>query len=86
MLATIVSRRGSTPRGLGAQMAVFADGTSQGTIGGGCGEGLVLHAAKEMILTGEASRVIELDLSGDDSAETADVCGGQYSVFLAVLA
>ncbi len=86
VLATIVSRRGSTPRGLGAKMAVFADGTSIGTIGGGCGEGIVLHAAKEMLLTGDASRLIEVDLSGDDAAETADVCGGQYSVFLTALA
>lgn len=86
VLAAIVNRRGSAPRGLGAQMAVFADGSSMGTIGGGCGEGAVLHAAKEMLLTGEASRLVELDLSGDDSAETADVCGGQYSVFLTVLA
>ncbi len=34
-LVTILSSGGSTPRGAGAMMAVFADGRAAGTIGGG---------------------------------------------------
>jgi len=85
VLATVVRRRGSTPRGLGAQMVIFADGSTKGTIGGGCGEGAILRAAKEMILGGPAHRLVEVDLTADESAESADVCGGRYTVFVELL-
>ena len=35
MLLSVIAGSGSTPRGAGAKMAVFADGSSIGTIGGG---------------------------------------------------
>lgn len=85
VLATIVERRGSTPRGVGAQMAVFGNGTAMGTIGGGCGEGVVLRAAREMILGSGAPRLLSVDLTGDQSSETTDVCGGRYTVFCEVV-
>ena len=34
-LVSILASGGSTPRGAGAMMAVFADGASAGTVGGG---------------------------------------------------
>ena len=34
MLVTVIAGSGSTPRGAGAKMAVFPDGTATGTIGG----------------------------------------------------
>jgi xanthine dehydrogenase accessory factor len=85
VLATIVERRGSTPRGIGTQMAVFGNGAAIGTIGGGCGEGVVLRAAREMLLGSGQPRFLAIDLTGDQSSEAADVCGGRYSVFLEVL-
>jgi xanthine dehydrogenase accessory factor len=85
VLATVVCRRGSTPRGPGAQMAICADGTTMGTIGGGCGEGTVLRIAKEMIAGQITYRRVGLDLAGDVEAETTDICGGHYSVFLELL-
>lgn len=85
VLATIVERRGSTPRGLGAQMAVFGNGAALGTIGGGCGESTVLRTAREMLLGSAEPRLLRVDLTGDQSSEAADVCGGRYSVFLEVV-
>ncbi|MFR8318084.1 MAG: XdhC family protein, partial [Catenibacillus sp.] len=35
VLTSIVASSGSTPRGNGAKMAVFEDGSTMGTIGGG---------------------------------------------------
>ena len=35
VLCSILASSGSTPRGAGAKMAVFADGHTVGTIGGG---------------------------------------------------
>jgi xanthine dehydrogenase accessory factor len=85
VLATVVGRRGSTPRGPGAQMAIYADGTTMGTIGGGCGEGTVLRVAKELIAGQITYRRVDLDLAGDIETETTDICGGHYSVFLELL-
>lgn len=82
VLATIIGRRGSTPRSLGAQMAVFPDGRMTGTIGGGCGEGIVLDAARDLILRGGPPHTIEIDLTGDAASETSDICGGRYTVFI----
>ena len=84
-LATIVERRGSTPRGLGAQMAVFGNGSALGTIGGGCGESIVLRAAREMLLGNGEPCLLSVDLTGDQSSEATDVCGGRYVVFLEVV-
>jgi xanthine dehydrogenase accessory factor len=85
VLATIVGRRGSAPRGVGAQMALFADGSISGTIGGGCGEEEVKTAAREMILTNGRPRLLALDLTGDRPGEKSDICGGGYTVFLELL-
>ena len=35
VLLTVVASQGSTPRGVGSHQAVFADGTTAGTVGGG---------------------------------------------------
>lgn len=85
VLATVIDRRGSAPRGIGAQMAVFADGTTAGTIGGGCGEAEVLHAARRLIVGAEHPPLLDIDLTGDDASETGDVCGGRYTVLLETL-
>ena len=44
VLCTVVHSGGSAPRSAGAHMAVFADGSTRGTVGGGR---LELLAAKE---------------------------------------
>ncbi len=41
-LATIVSLKGSLPRGVGAKMLVDPGEELVGTVGGGCGEGEVI--------------------------------------------
>ena len=38
VLATIISRKGSAPRGVGTKMLVCGDGRIIDTIGGGCGK------------------------------------------------
>src|SRR5262245_38526165 len=47
VLATIVRCRGSTPRGCGSKMLVDPARGLTGTVGGGCGEGEVIEAARE---------------------------------------
>lgn len=46
-ILTVAQTTGSTPRKAGAKMRLFADGTSEGTIGGGKFEALVIAEALE---------------------------------------
>ncbi len=74
-LASVTGASGSTPRHLGARMAVTADGEQWGTIGGGRIEQLVVAAAKE-VAGGAAPRVVRQHLVRD----LAMCCGGTMEV------
>jgi len=80
VLATVAAARGSTPRRPGARMLVRPDGSSCGTIGGGCGEAEVINAALEAHEDGRP-RLVHVDLTnpldGDDK-----ICGGVMDVFV----
>lgn len=66
-LATVVGVRGSTYRGLAARQLVAADGTSVGTVSGGCLDNDLRQVALRVIETGVAEQV-EFDLTADDEA------------------
>src|SRR5919112_6532331 len=76
-IAAVVGAHGSTPRHLGARMAVAADGEQWGTIGGGKIEQLVVAAARE-VAGGAAPRVVRQHLVRD----LAMCCGGSMEVVL----
>lgn len=82
ILATIVSRAGSTPRTSGSKMIVTAGGRGIGTIGGGLLEAGVMSRAVELIPRGE-SAIMPFDLSDDNVATMDMICGGQADVLLA---
>lgn len=81
VLATIVRARGSTPRGLGSRMLVDLDRGLVGTVGGGCGEGEVIEAAREVAVTG-VPRLVRVELTEDFLSWSPAVCGGVFDVFL----
>src|SRR5688500_5913161 len=74
-IAAVTGASGSTPRHLGARMAVAADGQQWGTVGGGRIEALVVEAAKE-VAGGAAARVVRQHLVRD----LAMCCGGSMEV------
>src|SRR5512146_988814 len=74
-LAAVTGATGSTPRHLGARMAVADDGQQWGTIGGGKIEALVVAAARE-VAGGAAPRVVRQHLIRD----LAMCCGGAMEV------
>lgn len=74
-LATVVGARGSTPRHLGARMAIADDGAQWGTIGGGKIELVVAAAARE-VAAGAPARVVCQHLVRD----LAMCCGGAMDV------
>ena len=80
-LATIVSAKGSVPRGVGAKMLVDPGEELVGTVGGGCGEGEVIEAAYEVIKTGEP-QMVRVDLTEDLLSLSPAVCGGTMEVFV----
>ncbi|MGH8928104.1 MAG: XdhC family protein [Acidimicrobiia bacterium] len=66
-LATVVGVRGSTYRGLAARQLVAEDGTSVGTVSGGCLDSDLASIAVRVRSTGKPE-LVEFDLTADDEA------------------
>lgn len=80
VVATIVAKTGSAPRGVGSRMLCLPDGKTVGTIGGGILEYAVIQAAKEM--KKHEMQVREFNLSNEKGAELGMVCGGKVRVLM----
>lgn len=80
VLCSIVASAGSTPRGRGAKMAVFLNGSTMGTVGGGAVEYHSTLAAKEA-LQGKNSFLRGFDLSADQAASIGMICGGKVELY-----
>lgn len=76
VLCTILECKGSAPRGVGAMMAVFSDGSALDTVGGGEMERRAIERAKELLLQGlsETGRYL---LHPNREADIGMVCGGE---------
>jgi xanthine dehydrogenase accessory factor len=81
VLATIVSRHGSTPRTAGTRMIVTADGRIRGTIGGGLVEANVIEAAGG-VLQSKRPLLMPFDLTRSEVAAMDMICGGRLEVLL----
>jgi xanthine dehydrogenase accessory factor len=75
VLATVVKQRGSLPMAHDAKLLIFADGTTHGTIGGGCLEAEVYGRATQLLRHGGAS-VDEFHLNEVEEGIGGHVCGG----------
>ncbi len=80
-MATVVKRRGSVPREVGAKMLVLRGGKISGTVGGGCGEAEVWRSALNVIDTRRPS-MVSVDLTEEIAMESEGVCGGIFDVFV----
>src|SRR5579863_7890734 len=80
-IATVIRRKGSVPREIGAKMLVQRGGKISGTVGGGCGEAEVWRSALNVIDTGRPTTV-QVDLTEDIAMESQGVCGGIFDVFI----
>jgi xanthine dehydrogenase accessory factor len=79
-LATIVRAQGSVPRHVGSKMLVYADGSFEGTIGGGELESRVIEAALEALRSGRPG-MVHFALNSLSSGDPG-VCGGELDVYL----
>ena len=82
VLATVVRTKGSTPQKSGAKLLVRQDGSGVGTLGGGCVEGDIWAAAKDMLRRGSGPEFRDYYLNEDIAARDGLVCGGTMYFFL----
>ncbi|MBT9151983.1 MAG: putative xanthine dehydrogenase subunit A [Firmicutes bacterium] len=81
-LTTIVNTWGSAPRQAGAQMLVYADGRTVGTIGGGCAESEVRNLALQAMQS-EKTLFHTVDMTGSAHEDEGMACGGKMLVHIA---
>lgn len=81
ILAMIVEKRGSAPRGIGAHMLILQNGDTVDTIGGGILEYLAVEQAKINLLE-KKSEIKDFSLNNKTAAKIGMVCGGQIKVLL----
>jgi xanthine dehydrogenase accessory factor len=80
-IATLVDAHGSTPQKVGARLLVRRDGTTVGTLGGGCIEAEVWEVARSLIGTGQA-RLLDFTLNEDIAIDYGLACGGTESILV----
>ena len=83
VLATIISRRGSAPRGVGTKMLVLEDGSTVDTIGGGCVESEIIQKSLLMMrMETPDFQICTVDMTADEAEDEGMVCGGVVEVML----
>lgn len=78
-LVSVVESGGSTPRGAGAMLAVFPDGRTAGTIGGGNVEYEAQTLAKSLLAEG-GQALRHFRFVQGDAASLGMVCGGDVTL------
>jgi len=80
VLCTVVNTKGAVPRHAGAKMLVYADGSFDGTVGGGEVENRVLNEAMASFKDGK-TRFLSYDMIDPERGD-AGICGGIVTVFI----
>ncbi len=80
-LATVTWTDGSTPRPVGAKMAVNGRGEFAGSVSGGCVEGAVIEEAQRVIKTGQ-SKLVQFGIADETAWDVGLSCGGSIKVFI----
>lgn len=80
-LATIIQIRGSVPSFETAKILIRADGSSLGTVGGGCVENQVSQAARQVMYEEKPRRML-FDLTDSTHLEAGLICGGKVEIFI----
>ncbi len=82
VVATVVRTKGMTPQKAGAKQLIRQDGSSTGTLGGGCVEGDIWHYAKEILRSKGGAQFREYYLNEDIVAKDGLVCGGTMYFYI----
>lgn len=80
-LITIIDKTGSSPRGSGTKMLVFADGQTLGTVGGGAAEHLAALEGVKVIQRNEPM-LFDYDMTAKDARHAGMICGGYIRMLI----
>jgi xanthine/CO dehydrogenase XdhC/CoxF family maturation factor len=80
-VATVVRTVGSSPRPVGAKMAITSTQKMVGSVSGGCVEGAVSEAALEVLQT-RVPRLLTFGVADEDAWVVGLSCGGTIEVFV----
>jgi xanthine dehydrogenase accessory factor len=86
-LCTIIEKKGSGPRDLGAKMIVKENGETFGTIGGGTLEKALINESIKALKEAKSRKVV-FNLTRDKkegTVETGLICGGELTLFIDVI-
>lgn len=80
-VATVVSTWGSSPRPVGAKLAVDDSGAFIGSVSGGCVEGAVIEEGLAAIKDGKP-RLLDFGVTNERAWEVGLTCGGKMQIFV----
>lgn len=80
-LATVIQTWGSSPRGVGAKMALTPEGKITGSVSGGCVEGAVYETGIQVLQSGKP-QLLHFGVTDETAWEVGLACGGQIDVFV----
>lgn len=80
-IATVVRASGSSPRPVGAKLAVTTSGRMAGSVSGGCVEGAVFETAMEVLKSG-TPQLVHYGISDEMAWDVGLSCGGMIDVFI----
>jgi len=80
-IATVIQTWGSSPRPVGANLALTADGEMAGSVSGGCVEGAVLEAGIA-VLKSARPQLLHFGVADETAWEVGLSCGGTIEVFV----
>jgi xanthine dehydrogenase accessory factor len=78
-LATVLATRRSAPRPVGSKLAVSEQGELAGSVSGGCVEGEVALAARDVLARGEPT-VLTYGITDEQAGSVGLPCGGEIDV------
>lgn len=80
-LATVVKTWGSSPRPVGSHLVIDADGHMEGSVSGGCVDGVVVTTAHDTIKTGKGE-LLKFEVATDQAWEVGLSCGGEVHILV----
>lgn len=84
IMATVVRKAGSAPRGVGARLLMQANGHALGTVGGGLAEHEVMQTARAL-LAQPAVCMRHFDMNNGEAGKSGLICGGAIDVLFEVV-
>ena len=84
VMATIVDKKGSAPRGVGAKALFLRDGSFIGTIGGGKAEHDIMVKVEEVLKSDKDIKpyLLHVNLTDSEASLEGMVCGGRIEVLI----